>query len=396
MGIAYVDKLLEERAALTGIMTSLKDKAADGGHDLAEEERSEIARLQERCVQIDALLTEHQAQHDSARAFAELQSRIEAGREESPRRSERREPSRLESTSPGRAFVESEQFRSYPGRGQGGAFQIADYPLSLETRALITTANLAIPHVILAPREQVTPVSPLLEIVDTQRVSGGVAEWVEVGPDPLALVVAEGAAKPEAAITFTPKTAALDTIAHWVQITRQALSDAAYVQSLIETKLRRGVLRAIEAEIAAALAAATLPTATVPAGPTATLLQAVRVGVGTVQAAGYNPNAVVLNPADWADMDTSVMGSTLGGPVVGQSFWGLRAVAAASQPAGTATVGDFQSGVSWLDRGVTDVFLTDSHASFFISNILVILAEARGKAVVPEPNALCECSVAAA
>jgi HK97 family phage major capsid protein len=385
----YLDRLLDERTSLTGVMTGLRDRAAAEERDITEAERSEITRLQERCVEIDSLLTEHQAQAESARSFADLQARIEAQRERTAGRSpEQRTPgSQMETTSPGLAFVESEQFRAYPGRGQGQAFQVTDWPLQLETRALITTANLAIPHVVIAPREQVTPVSPLLEVVDTQRVSGGVAEWVEVGPDPVAAIVAEGSAKPEAVITFTPRTAALDTIAHWVQITRQALADAAYVRGLVETKLRRGVLRKIEEEVAAALAAAALPTAT-----GATLLGAIRAGVGTVQAAGYTPNAVVLNPADWADLDVTVMGGTLGGPTVGQTFWGLRPVAVPSQPAGTATVGDFQSGVSWLDRGVTDVFVTDSHAAFFISNILVILAEARGKAVVPEPNALCECA----
>ena len=41
-----------------------------------------------------------------------------------------------------------------------------------------------------------------------------------------------------------------------------------------------------------------------PAG--SNLLTAIRMGVGTVQAAGYaNPNAVLLNPADYATLDVS-------------------------------------------------------------------------------------------
>ena len=38
------------------------------------------------------------------------------------------------------------------------------------------------------------------------------------------------------------------------------------------------------------------------------------------------------------------------------------------------------------------MFLSDTHASLFISNILVILAEARLKSAVTEPLALCECT----
>jgi hypothetical protein len=73
----------------------------------------------------------------------------------------------------------------------------------------------------------------------------------------------------------------------------------------------------------------------------------------------------------------------------------LRPVSAAAIPAGKAYVGDFQSGATLFDRGVTNVFLSDSHASLFISNILVILAEARLKSAVTEGLALCECSTVA-
>ena len=118
-------------------------------------------------------------------------------------------------------------------------------------RAAITTANLSIPHFVLPPVEYTTT-APLLEVVGHVMVSSGVVDWVEIGGDPVAAVVPEGTAKPEAAFTVTPKTAALDTIAHWVQITRQALEDATYIRSLIESKLRRGLLNKAEADMAAA------------------------------------------------------------------------------------------------------------------------------------------------
>ena len=119
------------------------------------------------------------------------------------------------------------------------------------------------------------------------------------------------------------------------------------------------------------------------------------LGVGTVQANGYDPNAVILNPADWAALDIAVMGGTLNGPTVGTNFWGLTPIASTIQAAGTALVGDFKSGVTWFDRNVSSVFISDSHADLFIRNTLVILAETRGKAAVVEPLALAECSVSA-
>ena len=296
---------------------------------------------------------------------------------------QQRRPGLVETTSWGQSFVDSEQFRTYNGVGSSGRYALEGY---LEQRAAITTASLAIPHFVLAPVEQMFR-SALLEVVGRVTVSAGVVDWVEVGGDPVAAVVAEGAAKPEATFTMTPRTAALDTIAHWIQITRQALDDAPYIRSLIEGKLRRGLFAKAEADMAAAIAAATLPTAT-----GTDLSTAIRVGIGTVQGAGYNPNAVVLNPADYAALDVS--SAAVVNPASGAPFWGLTAVPAASVTAGTVYVGDFAAGATLFDRGVTNVFLSDSHASLFISNILVILAEARLKSAVTEPLAICECTEA--
>ena len=382
--LTYLRRLVDERTTLSEQQCRMAELAAAEERDFNEGEQSALAGIESRCKVIDDQLTVYNTQAESMRAFADLQQRLETSREQAPSNGvETRRPIQLERTTWGQAFVESEQFRTYNGHGQSGRFELENY---LEVRAPITTANLYVPHFVLPPVEYTTR-APLLEIVGHVMVSSGVVDWVEVGGDPTAAVVPEGTAKPEAAFTVTPRSAALDTIAHWVQITRQALEDASYIRSLIENKLRRGLLNKAETDMAAALVAATLPTAT-----GADLLSAIRVGIGKVEAAGFTPNAVLLNPADYAALDVSVMGATVGGPVQQASFWGLRPVAAGAVAAGTATVGDFAAGATLFDRGVTNVFLSDSHASLFISNILVILAEARLKSAVTEPLALCECT----
>ena len=353
-------------------------------------ERSEITRLQERCVQLDGLLTEHEAQSSSARAFAELQSRIEANRERtSDGVSRQTAPGRTETRSAGQLVVESTAFQNYPGRGQMAPVEISDF-LGLEQRALITTTTLAAgiqPFV--WNNTLPTAETPLIDAVSVVRVSSGAVEWVETGADPVAAVVAEGTAKPEATITMTPKSASLDTIAHWSQITRQALADASYIRSLIETKLRRGLARKIEADIATLLAGATLQTAT-----NANLMHAIRIGVGLVESAGYNPNAVLLNPVDYAALDIASYENANTGPGRQTTFWGLKPISSSTQPAGSAIVGDFKEGVTLFDRGVSDVFVTDSHSDFFIKNILVILAEGRYKSAITDPLALAETAAA--
>jgi HK97 family phage major capsid protein len=383
---------MDERVTLTETEQRMGDMAAAEERDYNEAEEAALAGIKTRCAVIDNQIRTHHEQVESARSFAELQSKLETTREQNAAVTGRglatRGPVGLETTSFGQAFVDSEQFRSYTGHGQSGRVAIEGY---MELRAPITTSQLYIPHFVLPPVEYQTT-APLLEVCGRVTVSAGVVDWVEVGGDPMAAVVAEGAAKPEAAFTMTPKTAALETLAHWVQITRQALEDASYIRSLIESKLRRGLLNKAESDMAAAIDASTaVQTATATAAQGG-LLAAIRVGIGKVQAAGFNPNAVALNPADYAVLDLAVMNIAAATPTSQNTFWGMRPVSAAAIPVGKAYVGDFAAGATLFDRGVTNVFLSDSHASLFISNILVILAEARLKSAVTEPLAICECT----
>lgn len=387
--ISYLDRLLDERTSLTGVMTSLRDRAAADERDLTDTERSETLRLQERCAQIDEQLAEHASQAESARAFASLAQRIDAGRDAD---AEQRAPGRRESTGivpAGELVTSSAEFRAYPGRGAMAPVEVPDF-LNFERRALITTATLgAAIQPFVWTNEPPVVATPLVDAVSVVRVSSGSVEWIETGPDPVAAVVPEGTAKPEATITSTPHSSSLDTIAHWSQITRQALADASYIRSLIETKLRRGLARKVEADIATLLAGATLQQAV-----NADLMHAIRIGVGLVESAGYSPNAVLLNPADYAALDIATYLNNNSGPARVTNFWGLKPIPVSTQPAGSAIVGDFKEGVTLFDRGVADVFVTDSHGDFFIKNILVILAEGRYKSAITDPLALAETAAA--
>lgn len=382
--LTYLKRLVDERTSLTEIQTRMADEAAAADKDLTEQQRAEISRMQTRCAELDTQIGEHNAQVESQRSYADLMAAIaKNGEQRQPeQQSGRRAP--VETTGIGKAFVESEQFRSYTGHGASARYQIEDY---LETRAVIMTSGLSIPPMVLPPVEQQYQPT-LVQLVNHVRVSSGTVSWVVVGPDPVAAVVAEGAPKPEAAATFTPATAALDTLAHWYQITRQALEDASYMQSLLEGKLRRGLAKKIDQDIAALIGAITAP-ATVNAD----INIGIRQAVGVIEGNGYTPNAFLINPADLALLDVNAAQAPGGSPARRTTtYWGLTPIPVAGVPAGSSYVGDFQSGVTLFDRGVTDVFVTDSHASLFISNVLVILAETRVKSVIDEPNALCKVS----
>lgn len=387
--LVYLQRLLQERTSLMEVRQRMADTAAREDRDLSESEQSEIHNMATRCTEIDTQLSRYNEQTEADRAFAALSSKMETRESDELDRVRTTEPAWI---SPGERFTSSEQFRAYPGYGQGQPVDLGeDYlGLQLSTRAAITTANVPFPHFVWPPREQTT-ITPLLEIVNHVTVSSGIVEWTEVGADPTAAVVAEGAAKPEAALTLTPKTTTLDTIAHWIQVTRQALDDARYLQSLVEGKLRRGLLKKMEADLAAAINGATGTNTATAAAAAGGLGASIRIGIGEVEADGYQPSAVLLNPADYAALDLNNYTQTNMGTQRQSTIWGLRGVAVPSLTAGTAWVLD-TDGVTLFDRGVSNVFTTDSHASLFISNILVILAEARVKSAVTDPQALCKCT----
>jgi len=292
----------------------------------------------------------------------------------------------------GDLFTRSEQFETYRFKGSSGVFTIEDG--DLQSRALPTGVADMVAAGLTGTKTMVdttapVPPTPLLDACTQIQVSGNAIEFVSWAVKAgSAATVAEKAAKPsvEFGPTVTPGT--LDMIAAYTQLTRQMIEDYPAVRSYIDGALRREIAREEEEHAATALAAATLPTAT----GGGELVAAIRVGIGTVQAAGYMPNAVLLNPADYADMDVAVMGATLLGPTIRQNFWGLTPIASSAQPAGTATVGDFRAGVEHFFRSAISLFVTDSHADTFLTNVFTLLAERRSKTVVVRPAALVECT----
>lgn len=287
----------------------------------------------------------------------------------------------------GARFVQSDIFTEYRGRGQSHRYDID--PDELQTRDLPTglqdliDAGLTFGKTTVDVSAPPIP-TPLLNAISTVTVSTNAIEYVAWsvitgGAD----VVPEKGAKPPIEYGPTVTSDTLDNIAVYTELTRQLLEDAPAVRDMIDTDLRRQILIKEEAEAAEVLAGANLDTAS-----GATLLAAIRVGMANVQANGYNPNAVLLNPADYADLDLEVMGATVNGPTVGQRFWGLTPIPSAAQPAGEAVVGDFKTAVTHFIRSQVSLYITDSHAQNFLSNVFTLLAERRTKTAVVRPAAL--------
>jgi HK97 family phage major capsid protein len=215
-----------------------------------------------------------------------------------------------------------------------------------------------------------------------------------------------GGYKPEGSWAFAVVTTNVKTIAEWVPVTKRALADVAQLEGLINDQLAADVAEAEEDQILNGNSSGENftginNTSSIQTQAWATdLFTTVRKGVTKLRTVGrVNPTALVLNPADAEAIDLLKDGENryyYGGPSqIGQrTLWGVPVVESESQASGTGLLGDFSKAVLW-DREQTTVTMTDSHADFFVRNLVAVLAEERLAFGVTRPTAFCQLDLTA-
>jgi HK97 family phage major capsid protein len=247
----------------------------------------------------------------------------------------------------------------------------------------------------------------VIDLMTRIPLSGDTMEWVEFTTKTNAAVaVAEATsaadgAKPEAAVAFTERTQAVQTIAHWIPITRRAAADAPQLMAIINTFLLQGLAARVEDQLINGTGVSPQLRGILNA-TTAWSIQSLDVSVAAVTRldaaaiaaaniystleGAYEPTAILVHPLDWFSVNFALAregvgtGQYLGGgPFAGgaaRNLWGTQVVISKAVPQGTQLIGDFRQALVG-DREQASMYMTDSHASTFISNILTILAELR-------------------
>jgi hypothetical protein len=226
-----------------------------------------------------------------------------------------------------------------------------------------------------------------------------VPEATESGTvDGTVITIAEGGVKPKSDFTFEKATATVETIAHWMAATKKALSDAGQLRTLIDAFLRFGLEEELEDQIVSGNGTGDnftgiLNTSGVQAQAySVSPIETMRKAITKVRVTGRaRPTAVGLNPADDEALDLAKdsqnryygNGPFGAGP---STIWGLPRIVSEAFPAGTAVVADWRFAVLW-DREQATVSATDSHADFFIRNLVAVLAELRAAFGVIRPPA---------
>lgn len=215
-----------------------------------------------------------------------------------------------------------------------------------------------------------------------------------------------GGYKPEGAWAFERVTATVKTIAEWVPATKRSLADAGQLEGLINDELRKDIEEREDGQIlngngSGENITGILNTSGIQTQAFSTdLFQSVRKGLTLARTVGrVNPNGIVMNPADVEAVDLAKDGSQryygLGPFAMGpRTLWGVPIVESEAMAAGNALLGDFSKAVLW-DREQTTVTMTDSHADFFVRNLVAILAEERVAFGVTRPKAFVNVDISA-
>ncbi len=213
--------------------------------------------------------------------------------------------------------------------------------------------------------------------------------------------------KPEAGLSFEKISEAVSTIAHWQPTTRKALRDAGQMRTIIDGQLRYGLELRLENQVVAGNGAGDnllgiLNTPNILSQPKGSdsVADAVHRGMTQMRLGFIEPTGIALYPTDWETVRLSrdegggkagTGGYLYGDPAVAgaEQMWGKPVAVSAATTAGTGIVGAWYWATLWLREG-TQVMASDSHADFFIKNLIAILAEMTAGFGVQLPPAFCK------
>ena len=257
----------------------------------------------------------------------------------------------------------------------------------------------------------------LRDILNIGQTSSSSVSWVqEVSFTRSADPVAHGALKPEGSKEYHLQSAAVATIAAWIPVHDQMLSDWPALQGEINTNLLYDLEKRVEELITWGdgvglnflgwfadplvwscgqmdLVGGTR----VVAGDT--LIDIVRRGITDVRVAGYNPNGVLLHPYDWEIIevlkatDNKYIWSVITEAGVSR-LWGVPVIeteacqdfTGAETEARNLLVGDFTRGATLWDR-MQSTISVGWQDDQFVRNMRTILAELRAAWAIRRPKA---------
>lgn len=243
----------------------------------------------------------------------------------------------------------------------------------------------------------------LLDVLNRMPVTSGSFEFNQLDgyTNAADYQAQQGDPKAQGDVPTELKTAAIATIAHWVNVSKQVLADVPMLQNAIGDLLRYGVLSKLEREIivgaggvgqiAGLTDVGNFTALTTASGDT--LADAVAKAQASLNIAGWNAGAVLVHPDTWREARSERADSGTGEYLAGSwaapaapSIWNTPVIQTPHLAAGELIVFD-PSQVWLLDRQDATVEIGRT-ANQFTQNTLTILAELRAGLAVFAPSAV--------
>lgn len=370
-------------------LARISDETKERGEKALAEAKKGIQMAEAEKARVDELLVKQ----------GELIQRLKEVEQKSVRADEEGEESRK---SVGQQFVESEGFQSLANEKGRIKYNMNFKAVTDITSA--TTGTGAAGDLVVRDRVQgiMAPGLRRLTIRDLfakGRTSSNLIEFVqESGFQNMAAIQAEGATKAQSDIAFTDASAPVVTIAHWMRATKQILADAPRLQSYIDGRMRYGLKLKEEAQlllgdntsgnINGVYTQATSYSA--PAGGyggdlsdiDATPIDILRLALLQAELAEYPADGIVLNPIQWAAIET--LKDTTGRYIIGDPksnltprLWNRDVVPTQAITTDKFLVGAFGMGGEVFDREDANVLVSTEDGDNFVKNKVTILCEER-------------------
>ncbi|MEO0343022.1 MAG: phage major capsid protein [Pseudomonadota bacterium] len=209
-----------------------------------------------------------------------------------------------------------------------------------------------------------------------------------------AAVVEEGDAKPKSDVTFEPKQGNIKKLAHFFQVTEEALDDVDMMEGYIRERGLYGLRLVEEQQLLTgndsatqldgllntgnftAYSNATVPGFTPAAGAK---MDDLRVAIAQIEDADLMPSAIVMNHLDVAglQLEKDGDGKYLHPAFTGSTAWGLPLVSTKGFAQGSFMVGALQGNVLVHQRKGIEVRRSTENEDNFITNEVTILLEER-------------------
>lgn len=213
-----------------------------------------------------------------------------------------------------------------------------------------------------------------------------------------AVTRAEGDDIAEQSVDLDHQEVYLRSISAYKEVTDDTIVDYPGLQSMLVKSLLQAVMMRIDSQLISGdggepnvLGLRNWPNISTHSKSADPAFLTVAKAAEKVYSAGYSPDLVVLNPADWLNAHTAVVASAgVSDPFnVTNKMYGLDLVISEASPAGFPTVLD-SSCVFFLERSPITLMASKTNEDRFLMNITTLRAEQRCAIAVTDVGSVCK------